>query len=172
MERRGGEIAKNIVTYIGLCVAIGGLLVAVIVGNNRIQATKSQATQAQQQSDKMIYTQISLNKADIVDNISSIKKLAESDDKNSAAINSIKDSLAIYPTKDEVNAKFGNYSTTLKTDMMTVSAQLSNYNQRISHLEGAWQLWVINFYRAPPVETVPTDNVPSEGRIYDNEMYK
>jgi len=171
-ERRGGEVAKNIVTYVGLFVAIGGLVIAVVVGSSRMQAQKSQAMQDRQQSDKLIYTQISLNKADISDNNSSIKKLADSDDKNSLAINRIKDSLVVFPTKDEVNSKFGNFSTTLKTDMMTVNSQMNNFNQRISHLEGAWQLWIINFYRAPPVLSEPTDNVPTDSKIYDSEMYK
>ena len=171
-ERRGGEIAKNIVTYVGLFVAIGGLIWAVIAGNNRIQNAKSQAIESQQSSDTKISVQISLNREDISDNQASIKKLDSSDDKNSVQINRIKDSLAIYATKEEVNAKFGNSSTTLKTDMMTTNSQLNNLNQRISHLEGAWQLWIINFYRAPPVLSAPTENVPTDNKIYDNEMYK
>ncbi len=171
-ERRGGEIAKNIITYVGLFVAIGGLFVAVVVGNNRIQNAKSQALESQQDSDTKITVQISLNREDISDNQASIKKLDNSDDKNSVQINRIKDSLAIYPTKDDVNSKFGNFSTTLKTDMMTVNSQMNNFNQRISHLEGAWQLWIINFYRAPPVLSSPTDNVPDNSKIYDSEMYK
>jgi len=172
MDAKNGNGSKNIITYIGLFVAIGGLVVSIIISNHRIEATKSDAIRAQQQSDKQIYIQISLNKAEIADNSASIKKLDNSDDKNSAQINRIKDSLVIFPKKDEVNSKFANFSTTLKTDMMTINARMNNFNERISYLEGSWQLWIVNYYRAPPVISIQAPSEPERANTYNPEMYK
>jgi len=172
MDAKNGNGSKNIITYIGLFVAIGGLVVSIIISNHRIEATKSDAIRAQQQSDKQIYIQISLNKAEIADNSASIKKLDGSDDKNSVQINRIKDGLIIFATKDEVNSKFANFSTTVKTDILIIDSQMNNFNQRISYLEGAWQLWLVNYYRAPPVISVQKLNNSDRSNVYNSEMYK
>ncbi len=170
MDRRKSDTVKFWASIILPIIAIS---VAYMTLSHRQEIT----TKTEQKARERLYNDLNIQQQLLKDDVLEIKTkldvLDSSDDKNSMAINRIKDSLVVFPTKEEVNAKFGNFSTTLKTDMMGVNSWLQIFNQRISHMEGSWQQWNINYYRSVPVVTTSiSDNSPETQEIYDTQRYK
>ena len=172
MASTGKDTVKTIITYILVLVAVLGVIISMWRTNNQVAQARKDGREQQYTADKEIYAKLRVMENEIIDNSVTLKKLDTWDDHTTIEIARLKDSLVIFPTKEEVNAKFSNSNTTLKTDMMTVNSQMNNLNQRIAHLEGAWQLWIINFYRAPPVLTKSVETIPLHNTIYNAEMYK
>ncbi len=170
MRNQKGE---NIKFWLTIALPVVAILIAYMrLSHTQTHATKSEAD-ARQNEFNILNTKHQILEGDVKDLENVTANLKISDEKNSSDISRLKDGLIIFATKEEMNAKFGNSSTTLKTDMMGVDSWLQNFNQRISHMEGAWQTWNIYYFHSTPVRTSSiTVNDPNPQPIYDGERYK
>ena len=146
MDRKKGNNWKDLMIFGGFVISFSGLIMNNHYSSKRSQFAENQAVIKSHKEMQKVHEDINIKIALIKNESQKNHILSNS---NNASLYRIRDQLALYSKKEEINEQILRQDYMFKTDMINVNGHILSLNKRLSYIEGALQYFFMQYHSLP-----------------------